>query len=367
MDEYFCPNCGAILNDQYGFDPSCGTWTCTSCGQTLMDDGTYNGTLYDGVAWYCDGCGALLNRQTGFSDIYGSWICTECGHNNVIAESEIYESQEEYEKESDNSDEPTIFTSLSHILADIIISAISDGATDCSKEEQECEDEVAYEEEEQEYEDKATSEDEARLCEEDAAREAEAERIRKEKTKERRAKNALRIKRAIAFVFNRKKIRIHYNCDDLTGKNVSFVVSALINNAFSNVRTAAIRDVYKDSVYRVGQVEQVVVGSSSFFWKDDLIPYDSEIIITYHDKLEITIPFSERSVRKNNYAVAYDMLQKLGFTEIHVKPIPDLTTGWLKKDGAIEKIVIGGMQSFAKNSVFPYDITITIEYHTFKK
>ena len=27
MDEYFCPNCGAILNDQLGFDPDAGTWT----------------------------------------------------------------------------------------------------------------------------------------------------------------------------------------------------------------------------------------------------------------------------------------------------------------------------------------------------
>lgn len=30
MDEYFCPNCGATLNDQPGFDPNGGTWTCTS-------------------------------------------------------------------------------------------------------------------------------------------------------------------------------------------------------------------------------------------------------------------------------------------------------------------------------------------------
>lgn len=35
MDEYFCPNCGATLNNQPGFDPDGGTWTCTSCGKLL--------------------------------------------------------------------------------------------------------------------------------------------------------------------------------------------------------------------------------------------------------------------------------------------------------------------------------------------
>lgn len=77
--EYFCPHCGAILNNQPGFDPDNGTWTCTECGQLLMDNDVYEGDTFEGVAWYCDRCGALLNRQDGFSDAYGSWKCTECG------------------------------------------------------------------------------------------------------------------------------------------------------------------------------------------------------------------------------------------------------------------------------------------------
>lgn len=87
--EYFCPHCGAILNNQPGFDPDCGTWTCTECGQMLMDDDVYNGDTYEGVAWFCDNCGALLNRQDGFSDSYGSWKCTECGHINGTTDQDI--------------------------------------------------------------------------------------------------------------------------------------------------------------------------------------------------------------------------------------------------------------------------------------
>ena len=89
MDEYFCPNCGATLNDQPGFNPDGGTWTCTACGKLLMDDDVYDGDTYKGVAWFCDKCGALLNTQSGFSDGYGSWTCTECGHTNGTALSRL--------------------------------------------------------------------------------------------------------------------------------------------------------------------------------------------------------------------------------------------------------------------------------------
>lgn len=94
MDEYFCPNCGAILNDQYGFDPDNGTWECTECGQHLMDDDVYDGDTFEGIAWYCDDCGALLNRQSGFSDSYGSWKCTECGYVNGTTEDDIINEDE---------------------------------------------------------------------------------------------------------------------------------------------------------------------------------------------------------------------------------------------------------------------------------
>ena len=97
MDEYFCPHCGAILNDQPGFDPNNGTWTCTECGTRLMGDDIYEGDIFEGVAWCCDKCGALLNRQIGFTDAYGSWTCTECGYENGTTESDIISEDPEFE------------------------------------------------------------------------------------------------------------------------------------------------------------------------------------------------------------------------------------------------------------------------------
>ena len=105
-EEYFCPNCGAILNDQYGFDPDCDSWTCISCGKTLYGEGVYEGERYEGVMWYCDSCGALLNKQLGFHDYCDTWTCTECWHSNRISDDEIYESGNEYqESQRDRLDE----------------------------------------------------------------------------------------------------------------------------------------------------------------------------------------------------------------------------------------------------------------------
>ena len=94
-DEYFCPNCKAILNDQDGFDPSEGAWACTNCGQQLMDNSVYDGEMFEGIAWYCDKCNSLLNLQEGFSDTCGEWKCTECNHRNLIDETQILDSDDE--------------------------------------------------------------------------------------------------------------------------------------------------------------------------------------------------------------------------------------------------------------------------------
>ena len=98
FDEYFCPNCGAILNNQSGFDPDLGVWKCTECGEELYGD-ELEDTMrrFDGVIWHCDSCGAVLNIQSGFYDDCMTWCCTECGHVNLINEDEIYDSEEDYQ------------------------------------------------------------------------------------------------------------------------------------------------------------------------------------------------------------------------------------------------------------------------------
>lgn len=81
-----------------------------------------------------------------------------------------------------------------------------------------------------------------------------------------------------------------------------------------------------------------MINGSSYFKEQDQVPYDTGIIITYHEKKEIIIPFSERSLRKMNYVIAGDCLQELGFTEIYEKPIRDLVTDGLRKTGLLKRL-----------------------------
>ena len=88
-EEHFCPHCGAILDDQDGFDPENGFWRCAICGTELYGDAAEAGARYPGVFWYCDGCGSFLNEQAAFSDALDEWTCAECGRANEISEEAV--------------------------------------------------------------------------------------------------------------------------------------------------------------------------------------------------------------------------------------------------------------------------------------
>lgn len=462
MDEYFCPNCGATLNDQYGFDPSSGSWTCTACGTHLMDEDVYDGDTFEGVAWYCDDCGALLNRQPGFSDSYGSWQCTQCGHLNGTTEDDIINTGPQcpncnsylkkqsfyggYEDDwtceecgaklhRDYSCDPYEVVREAegpvcpHCNAPLKQQyAFSDWMDDytCSEcgaklhrsyssdpfevvEEDDgpecpcCGDKLNSQSCYSEYEDDWTCEncgaklhrdyscDPYEEVEDDSEEEEDSyippppPPLRATETAHSRpnttttAKNhkqpeikiipdgELRKKRIKAFLFKRKRININYEPHDLLRKNYQLVKTLLQNCAFNNITCIPIKDIYTGSPYEIGEVEQIVINGSQYFTSDDMIPYDVEIIITYHEKKELAVPFSSRYCKKKNYTEIGDQLQDLGFTNIYERAIRDLSTGWIVKDGSIEKVVIGNEDSFKKGAIYAYDTEIVIEYHTFKK
>ena len=60
----------------------------------------YNGNdvddRYPDTAWKCDKCGAILNQQEGFDENLPEWKCRDCGHVNKIDLSEVYDNEEDY-------------------------------------------------------------------------------------------------------------------------------------------------------------------------------------------------------------------------------------------------------------------------------
>ena len=177
----------------------------------------------------------------------------------------------------------------------------------------------------------------------------------------------LRKKRIIAFFFKRKRIEIGYDYKEFLRADYKAVCIALHNRGFNNIKTIAVKDIYVGSKLDVGEVEKVTVGDRDSFIASDEIKYDTEIIITYHEKREIEVPFSSRLLHKKDHIEVFGLLKALGFTEVYELAIKDLTTGWIKRDGSVEKVTIGGNDSFKKNTIHQYDVKIVIEYHTFRK
>lgn len=351
MDEYFCPNCGAILNDQAGFDPDNNTWICKECGKLLMDEDTYNGEEYEGVAWFCDQCGALLNKQSGFSDNYDTWKCKECYHLNIISEDEIYESEEDYQKLKMSVDQSDCNNLQKNFYSD-------------DREEEEDNDDDEWDEKDCEDDDCDNEEDIEEL---NYSTTIYNERDLKKSETRKKNNNELRKKRIKAFLFNRKNIEVGVSSKNLEGEDVGRVKSLLENAAFNNIKIIPIKDIYKDNNYKKCSVEKVLISGHNNFDEKSFFPYDSEVIITYHMKKEIKLPYSYRMLKKSNFHEVSNMLIDLGYTEVKGKELEDLVTGWIKKEGAIENITFGENEIIEKNKMYEYDVNIVISYHTFKK
>jgi len=343
-EEYYCPNCGAILNNQSGFDPDLGDWECAECGQHLYGDDVEEGIIYPGVIWHCDMCGALLNKQVGFSDIYGTWICTECGYENDIDDDNIY-GEGDYHR-------PSKLERFANFLGRIADS-VSDEASESDNEEDE------------EF---SESDQERMTVEETEQEEAKAERLRREESE-----NAERIarhnkwKRLKAFFLSRKRIDIGYSSDDLVGQPVDAVVDKLTKSGFTKVGTQTIKDVYPGSRYYLGEVDTVIIDDSTDFVATDRFRYSAVIKVIYHEKKELAISVSDRNAKKLTAGDLSAVLKEDGFTQIRLLPQYDLTTGWIKKSGAIVKVTVADSENFKEGTIFPFDAPIEIIYHDFKR
>lgn len=95
----FCPRCDADITLQKGYNNNLPYWVCKGCGEMLINPRVKTDT---DIAWICDKCGSMLNEQPGFTEDCGKWQCTECGYVNIIDDSVVYLSDEEYQSDLSN-------------------------------------------------------------------------------------------------------------------------------------------------------------------------------------------------------------------------------------------------------------------------
>lgn len=188
--------------------------------------------------------------------------------------------------------------------------------------------------------------------------------INRQNDKEKELKRKQRKKRIMAFLFKGKRIKVGLDCGGLLEQDAGKVEQLLKEQAFTQITLVPILDVGPTSVVKAGTVKEISIDDQKMFLETDMFPYDAQIVIYVHDKKEITVPFSGKSLRKKNYLEVYDQLQALGFTKIHKYPMRDVIVGWIKKKGTVESVSINGNDRFKENTTYKFDAEITIHYHS---
>lgn len=84
------------------------------------------------------------------------------------------------------------------------------------------------------------------------------------------------------------------------------------------------------------------------------------------DEDEVKVPFSAKDLEGENYEEVIWDLENAGFLEIITKEKQDLMTGFLVKDGSVDKVSINGDSEFDEGDVFSEEAKVVVTYHTFK-
>lgn len=300
-EEYYCPNCNATLNDQDGFDPDLGVWTCTECGKCLYgSDIEKTQVEFNGVVWYCDSCGAVLSLQDGFSDDCGSWECTVCGATNNISEDEIYESEADYQEKS-------TLSSVSDILniANSLLRTYGESRGVCFDGDDEGDDD---DDDSDESEDSST-------CSVDfhsshfRAPQSETSRATSTRQKESHRKTKLILTAIImvALVFAvgyyeiSKLIPVQYSSSTLIGNPYETVIENLKKAGFAYVSTNEISDLNIQDYFTENRVTDIKIGWFTSFDKETKLPSNFPVIITYHTLKKIVVPMSSKDAKGSDY------------------------------------------------------------------
>ncbi|MBQ0012862.1 MAG: hypothetical protein KBT07_09175 [Clostridiales bacterium] len=194
---------------------------------------------------------------------------------------------------------------------------------------------------------------------------AEEERVRQAKIAERKHQHYVWKKRAKALITNGSKVKTEFSTNDLLGKKLDYVLSALYDTGFCRCKAIPIRDICSSSIAYEGQVQQVVIGQQSWIDTGSEIPFNTEVIVTYHAKIEYAFPYSSREVSKMKCT---DLSQKLafsGFTNVQTRPIEDLLLGWLSKEDKVIRVTVREGQVVSKGELLEFDTPILIEHHSY--
>lgn len=177
--------------------------------------------------------------------------------------------------------------------------------------------------------------------------------------------------------FHREKHIVIPDSAGLVGEHFFPVFSYLQKAGFRNIKCECIKDIDNASPYYPYEISELTIGGYPYSGGTGMgVNTFSEyapIEIKYHLKKEITIPFKLKELKEGTYEDTCNRLISLGFVNVQALPLKDLIKGWLKTSGTVSEITVdrwvvegNGTQNIDVKQVYPYDVVITVKYHSFK-
>ena len=348
MDEYYCPNCNAILNDQAGFDPDNGTWICQECGETITEDEISSSRSYEKskTELVLETVNSVLDiANIGlqiFAAVKGIDInqTTEDDYSEDEALGED-EHEDEYEYSDDNEDENEGFES------DTLGNSESSYSSN------------------------------SHLSSEDL-REFAQQAAKKELARQRRKKYwkiwivLIIISAAglyIGYRINeyRKLTVIGISAIECKDSSYAEIKRKLQEAGFSNITTKETEDLSFENINQEGHVIAVTISGQTDFSADSKFPYDARIIIEYHSVARIKPPIASKDAKGRSCDEILKLFQDAGFGAVSLEADYDLLLGWINKDGSVESVSINGDTKYSIDSYYRVDAEIVIVYHAFRR
>lgn len=171
-------------------------------------------------------------------------------------------------------------------------------------------------------------------------------------------------RRFSAKINNGGKINIGFSPLDLELLNARYLKCWLKQRGFTNIH---IQEIQECNNYVLEHIAYVSINGNRQFDSDDLISYNSKIIIACYSKQKILFPYAKDDIAKKHPTEIYQTLTTKGFINITTLGTNKLTCETFHKNGEIKKITIDGNDSYKKNQKFDYDSEIVIMYHSFER
>ena len=175
-----------------------------------------------------------------------------------------------------------------------------------------------------------------------------------------------------SFVSPNSDIRITYCAQkhEYIGEKYQDVEAALRSMGFFTVNLIPMNDLQPNQLKKTDVVESVSIGR--FEWSDAKeYNLSSPIYIKYHSEQQaaegqIKLSLSSKELEGENYQEVVKVLTEMGFSNVQIKALEDLSRDVFRQDGEVKTISINGETKFSSGSIVDANGEVIVSYHSLK-